>query len=144
MSAGISTAGDASKCSDSVRGPRGGAPDASRPVGAAKFGEHVGRIREAKAALEAAQGGGLSAGAAAAGSMALVWEALFDTLCANPRDSLEALKEASGIVQRLTSAFTHVMTVESKGREKAKPSGRVRKAIPKDVLRRIEAELKLL
>lgn len=123
-------------------------PSTSPTPARGSFEAFLRNIRQAKERLQL-DSGHLSAVPATSASLTVVWEAFFDTLCQQP--SLEDLNQAAGVVQKLTSAFNHVLSHDLKERERqerkealAQTVQRSSDMLPPEVLDRIEKQLRLL
>jgi hypothetical protein len=113
------------------------------------FSQHIARIRQAKATADEAGQAILPGYPAAEASISIVWEALFDHLCAATATDYdaEALGKITSAIQRLISSSASLATLEEKQFERldaATTPDTAPSRLSPETLRRIEAELSLL
>ncbi|MDR2737488.1 MAG: hypothetical protein LBB18_00915 [Puniceicoccales bacterium] len=122
------------------------------------FGDHLARIKFAKArASEIFSNFGLPTETAMA-SLSRAWEMLFDSICGDRDGSIGELKDISSVIQKLSASHRKIQEIELKQIEKAKYDDldeqreKLRAAceslengkLPAEILKTVEEQLQLL
>ena len=108
-----------------------------------EFSSHLKTIRKAKERTKSFTKIWKSSYKAAESTLKIVWEQVFDYLCANPSASIEDLTKIAGIIHKLTACFSQIKTLEQKSEDASKQDTSSESLSP-DVLKQIEHELNLL